>query len=67
MIIRAQDFRLGTVFEDGGSVYLVMECNMVKPGKGAAFVRVRVRDLDTGDIFDKTYGLAESFNKANRN
>lgn len=44
-----------------------MECNMVKPGKGAAFVRVRVRDLDTGDIFDKTYGLAESFNKANRN
>ena len=67
MMVRAQDFRLGTTFEDGGSVYLVTECNIVKPGKGTAFVRARVRDLATGDCFDKTYGLSESFNKPVRN
>ena len=63
MTIRALEFRKGMAFEDKGNVYVVLECNIVKPGKGASFVSVKVRDLDTGVCLDKAYGLTESFNK----
>lgn len=64
MTIRAQDFRKGLTYEEDGRVYVVLECNIVKPGKGASFVRARVRDLETEVCLEKAYGLTESFNKA---
>ncbi len=63
MTIRAQDLRKGLTFEDKGNKYIVLECKIVKPGKGASLVSARVRDLETGVCLDKSYGFTETFNK----
>ena len=46
--ITAGDFRNGKTFEMDGKVYQVVEFQHVKPGKGAAFVRTKMRNVETG-------------------
>ena len=54
-MISAGDFRNGVTFEEDGQVLQVVEFQHVKPGKGAAFVRTKLRNVITGSVIEKTY------------
>ncbi len=54
-MISTADFKNGLTIELDGEVYLIVEYQHVKPGKGGAFVRTRLRNLRTGNVFDKTF------------
>lgn len=53
------DWRGGMTVELDGAPTLVMESNHVKPGKGPAFVRARLKNLQTGAIYERTFRSAE--------
>ncbi|MGQ9602950.1 MAG: elongation factor P [bacterium] len=53
------DLRNGMVIEIDGVLYSVVEFLHVKPGKGGAFVRTRLRNLTTGRVIDKTFNAGE--------
>ena len=57
----AGDFRNGVTFEMEGNVYSVVEFQHVKPGKGAAFVRTKTRNVITGAIIEKSYNPSAKF------
>ena len=52
--ITAGDFRNGKTFEMDGKVYQVVEFQHVKPGKGAAFVRTKMRNVETGAVISRS-------------
>ncbi|MCL0072047.1 elongation factor P, partial [Peptococcaceae bacterium] len=54
-MISTNDFRTGVTIELDNEVYQVIEFQHVKPGKGAAFVRSKLRNLRTGAVIDKTF------------
>ena len=58
-MISAGDIRKGTTFEFDGQVFTVLEFLHVKPGKGAAFVRTKLRNVITGGVTDKTFNPTE--------
>ena len=60
-MISAGDFRNGATFEMDGSVYSIIEFQHVKPGKGAAFVRTKIRNVITGAVVEKTFSPTEKF------
>ncbi len=49
------DFKKGLKIELEGKVYLIVENQHVNPGKGSAFVRTRLKNLETGQVIDKTF------------
>lgn len=49
------DFRKGLKIEIEGKVYLMLESQHVNPGKGSAFVRTRLKNLETGQVIEKTF------------
>ena len=51
-MVTAGDFRNGVTFEMEGKVYQIVEFQHVKPGKGAAFVRTKIRNVIEGSVFD---------------
>ncbi|MEP0813155.1 MAG: elongation factor P [bacterium] len=53
-MISANDLKPGVVFEHKGSIWKVVEYAHIKPGKGPAFVRVKIRDLRSGAIVEET-------------
>jgi elongation factor P len=53
------DFRTGMVIEMEGTLYSVVEFLHVKPGKGGAFVRTKLKNLATGRVTDKTFNAGE--------
>ena len=59
--ISTNQFRNGSHIEIDGSVYRILEFQHVKPGKGGAFVRTKVRRIDTGGVVDKTFRAGEKF------
>ena len=63
-MITAGDFRNGVTFEEDGNVCQIVEFQHVKPGKGAAFVRAKVRNVITGGVVEKTYRPTDKFEKA---
>ncbi|MBQ4109496.1 MAG: elongation factor P [Clostridia bacterium] len=63
-MITAGDFRNGVTFEENGNVCQIVEFQHVKPGKGAAFVRAKVRNVITGGVVEKTYRPTDKFEKA---
>jgi len=63
-MISAGDFRNGATFEEDGNVFQIIEFQHVKPGKGAAFVRTKIRNVLTGSVTDKTYNPTEKFENA---
>ncbi|MDR0197029.1 MAG: elongation factor P [Oscillospiraceae bacterium] len=63
-MITAGDFRNGVTFEEDGNVMQVVEFQHVKPGKGAAFVRTKVRNVITGSVVEKSYNPAAKFENA---
>jgi len=54
-MITTNDFKTGITIEYEDSIYQVIEFQHVKPGKGSAFVRTKLRDLRTGAVIDKTF------------
>ena len=60
-MVTAGDFRNGMTFEEDGNVMQIVEFQHVKPGKGAAFVRAKVKNVITGSINEKTYNPTAKF------
>lgn len=60
----AGEFRNGMTFEFDGNVYQVVEFQHVKPGKGAAFVRTKLKNVITGSVVEKTFRPTEKVEKA---
>ncbi len=60
-MISAGDFRNGITLEIEGSVYQVVEFQHVKPGKGAAFVRTKLKNIKNGGVVEKTFRPTEKF------
>ena len=60
-MLSAGDFRNGLTFEEDGNVLQVVEFQHVKPGKGAAFVRTKTRNVITGAIIEKSYNPSAKF------
>ncbi len=68
-MITAGDIRKGVIFDDGSStdpkrpsLYLVVEFQHVKPGKGAAFVRTTLKNVLTGKVIERTFNPSEKIN-----
>ncbi len=60
-MISAGDFRNGVTFEEDGNVLQVIEFQHVKPGKGAAFVRTKTKNVLTGAVVEKSYNPTAKF------
>lgn len=60
-MISAGDFRNGITLEIEGNVYQVLEFQHVKPGKGAAFVRTKLKNIINGGVVEKTFRPTEKF------
>lgn len=60
-MITAGDFRNGITFEMEGIVYQIIEFQHVKPGKGAAFVRAKIRNVKSGSIVERTFNPSDKF------
>ena len=60
-MVSAGDFRNGVTFEMDGNVLQIIEFQHVKPGKGAAFVRAKVRNVITGSVIERTFNPSEKF------
>ena len=63
-MITAGDFKNGLTFEMEGKVYQVVEFQHVKPGKGAAFVRTKYKDVVTGAIRETSFNPTAKFENA---
>ena len=58
-MVSAGDFRNGVTFEEDGNVLQVVEFQHVKPGKGAAFVRTKLKNIKSGGVVEKTFRPTE--------
>lgn len=63
-MISAGDLRKGTTFEHEGQVFTVLDFLHVKPGKGAAFVRTKLRNVISGGVTDTTFNPTAKFQEA---
>ncbi|MBP3217458.1 MAG: elongation factor P [Lachnospiraceae bacterium] len=63
-MISASDFRNGITIEKDGSVLEIVEFQHVKPGKGAAFVRTKLKDVINGGVTETTFRPTEKFPQA---
>lgn len=63
-MISAGDLRKGTTFELDGQVYTVIDFMHVKPGKGAAFVRTKLRNVIAGGVTDRTFNPTDKLQEA---
>ncbi len=63
-MVTAGDFKNGLTIEYDGGVYQIVEFQHVKPGKGAAFVRTKLRNIKSGGIVEKTFRPTEKVENA---
>ena len=63
-MISAGDFKNGVTVEIDGNIYQILEFQHVKPGKGAAFVRTKLKNIISGGVVEKTFRPTEKFPKA---
>ena len=63
-MVVAGDFKNGVTFEMDGNVMQVVEFQHVKPGKGAAFVRTKIRNVITGGVIEKSFSPTDKFENA---
>lgn len=63
-MISAGDFRNGVTLEIEGNIYQIIEFQHVKPGKGAAFVRTKLKNIINGGVVEKTFRPTEKFPQA---
>lgn len=62
--ILAGDFRKGITFQMDSSVWVIVDFLHVKPGKGAAFVRAKIRNVMTGGVIERTFNPSEKYELA---
>ena len=63
-MVTAGDFRNGLTFDMDGNVMQVIEFQHVKPGKGAAFVRTKIKNVITGAVIERTFSPTDKFENA---
>lgn len=63
-MISAGDFRNGITIEVDGNIFQIVEFQHVKPGKGAAFVRTKLKNIINGGVVEKTFRPTEKFPQA---
>ena len=63
-MVTAGDFRNGITFEMDGGVFQVIEFQHVKPGKGAAFVRTKIKNVITGAVIERSFSPTDKFESA---
>lgn len=63
-MIAAGDFRKGVTIELDGQVYTIVDFQHVKPGKGAAFVRTKIKNIVTGNVLERTFNPTEKVPRA---
>ena len=63
-MISAGDFKNGVTVEIEGNIFQIIEFQHVKPGKGAAFVRTKLRNIISGGVTERTFRPTEKFPKA---
>ena len=64
-MISSNDFRPGTTIELDGAVWRVVEFLHVKPGKGSAFVRTKLKNVQSGSVVERTFRAGETVPQAN--
>ena len=62
-VINTNQFKNGMAIEVDGDNYTIVEWQHVKPGKGGAFVRTRLKNIATGAVLDRTFRAGEKFNR----
>ena len=62
-VVTTNQFKSGMAIEIDGEPYTIVESQHVKPGKGGAFVRTKVRSIKTGNVLDKTFRAGEKFTR----
>jgi elongation factor P len=62
-VVSTNEFRNGMHIEHKGSVWRIVEFQHVKPGKGGAFVRTKLKTLDSGSVVDETFRAGEKFSR----
>ena len=62
-VVNTNQFKSGMAIEIDGEPYTIVESQHVKPGKGGAFVRTKVRSIKTGNVLDKTFRAGEKFTR----
>jgi len=60
-MVSAGDFRNGVTFEMDGVVYQIVDFQHVKPGKGAAFVRTKIRNVIAGGVTERTFNPSDKY------
>ncbi|MCI8434881.1 MAG: elongation factor P [Clostridia bacterium] len=60
-MISAGDFRKGVTVEIDGKIYVIVDFQHVKPGKGAAFVRAKIKNLETGQVLEQTFNPSDKY------
>ena len=63
-MIQAGDFRNGITIEMDNNIYQIIEFQHVKPGKGAAFVRTKLKNITNGGVVEKSFRPTEKFPQA---
>lgn len=63
-MISTNDLRPGVTVEIDGEVYMIIDFQHVKPGKGAAFVRTKIKNVKTGQVFERNFRAGEKLNRA---
>lgn len=63
-MVSAGDFRNGVTIEFEGNIYQIIEFQHVKPGKGAAFVRTKLKDIKNGGVIERTFRPTEKLPQA---
>ncbi len=63
-MVSAGDFRKGITIEIDGQVWVIVDFQHVKPGKGAAFVRTKIKNVQTGSVLEKSYNPNDKFENA---
>ncbi len=63
-MVTAGDFKNGVTFELDGNVFQVIEFQHVKPGKGAAFVRTKMKNVITGAVIERSFSPTDKFDSA---
>jgi len=63
-MILAGDFRKGVTFVYNNGIYVIVDFQHVKPGKGAAFVRTKIKNIITGQVLERTFNPTEKVEEA---
>lgn len=63
-MLSASEFRKGYTFEMEGQIYVIVDFQHVKPGKGAAFIRTKIRNIKSGSVIEKSFNPSDKFPKA---